>query len=208
MTLKFSLMLATVSAFGLTACVESGADGQPSNAQTGAVAGALIGGVLGGTRRGDDKLAKAATGAIIGGAIGGLIGNQLDKQKAELDAQINDSRVRIVNMGDRLVVTMPEGILFATDSAAVRPDVQSDLYAVSDSLNRYPDSRVEVIGHTDNTGSAAYNMDLSQRRALAVSSVLRSGGVNPARLVAYGRGEDQPVASNLTVEGRAQNRRV
>ena len=125
MTLKFSVMLATVSAFGLTACVESGGD--HSKAQTGAVAGAMIGGLLGGTRKGDDKLAKAATGAIIGGAIGGLIGNQLDKQKAELDQQIGDSRVRIVNMGDRLVVTMPEGILFPTDSATVRPEVQNDL---------------------------------------------------------------------------------
>jgi outer membrane protein OmpA-like peptidoglycan-associated protein len=103
---------------------------------------------------------------------------------------------------------MPEGLLFAVDSASVMPSIQNDLYAVADNLNRYPNSRVEIIGHTDNTGSAAYNQDLSQRRAMAVSAVLRNAGVSGGRLVAYGRGEDVPVASNLTPEGRAQNRRV
>lgn len=208
MTFKTPVILAIVGTFGLTACMEPGPDGKPTNTQSGAVAGALIGGFLGASGKGDDKLAKAATGAMIGGAIGGLIGNQLDKQKAELQRDMGDPRVQIVNLGDRLVVTMPEGILFATDSAAVQPSIQDELYTVADSLNRYPNSRVEVIGHTDTTGSAAYNMDLSQRRALAVSAVLRNAGVSPVRLVAYGRGEDQPVASNLTPEGRAQNRRV
>jgi outer membrane protein OmpA-like peptidoglycan-associated protein len=103
---------------------------------------------------------------------------------------------------------MPQDLLFAVDSAAVRPDLRADLSAVASSLLRYPNSRIEVIGHTDNTGAAAYNQDLSQRRAVSVAGVLREGGVPGARIAAFGRGEDQPIASNLTPEGRAQNRRV
>ena len=103
---------------------------------------------------------------------------------------------------------MPQDVLFATDSATLRPDLTYDLRAVAGSLNRYPDSSVEVIGHTDNSGAAAYNQDLSQRRATSVAQVLRDAGVQGNRLAAYGRGEDQPVASNLTPEGRAANRRV
>jgi outer membrane protein OmpA-like peptidoglycan-associated protein len=103
---------------------------------------------------------------------------------------------------------MPQDILFAVDSASVSGSLQDDLGAVANSLRRYPDSTVEVVGHTDNTGSAAYNQDLSQRRASAVASILASYGVSSGRIRAYGRGEDQPIASNLTVDGRAQNRRV
>jgi len=208
MTIRIPLMLATVGMFGLTACVATNPDGTPSKTQQGAITGALIGGAIGGASKGGDKLGKAAAGAMIGGLIGGAIGSQLDAQARELEADIQNDRVRIVNTGSELIVTLPEGILFATDSAAVMPSLMNDLYAVADNLNRYPNSRVEVIGHTDNTGSAAYNMDLSQRRAMSVATVLRNGGVSAARVVAYGRGEDQPVASNLTPEGRAQNRRV
>ena len=208
MTIRIPLMLATVGMFGLTACVATNPDGTPSKTQQGAITGALIGGAIGGASKGGDKLGKAAAGAMIGGLIGGAIGSQLDAQARELEADIQNDRVRIVNTGSELIVTLPEGILFATDSAAVMPSLMNDLYAVADNLNRYPNSRVEVIGHTDNTGSAAYNMDLSQRRAMSVATVLRNGGVSAARVVAYGRGEDQPVASNLSPEGRAQNRRV
>ncbi len=225
------LLLASTAALGLAACQPTsspydpaygggygagyggagygaGTGGAQNRTQAGAVTGALIGGFIGGTRKGDDKLAKAATGAIVGGLIGGAIGAQLDRQAAELRSDIRNDRVSIVNTGSQLVVTMPEGILFATDSATVMGSLMNDLYAVADNLNRYPNTRIEVIGHTDNTGSASYNMDLSQRRAQAVAAVLRQGGVSGGRIAAYGRGEDQPVASNLTPEGRAQNRRV
>ena len=208
---KKTLILAVAASLGLAACDDpygASAGGDHSNAKSGAIAGALLGGFVGATRKGDDKLAKAATGAIIGGAIGGVIGNQLDKQARELQSEIGGNGTTITNTGSELIVTMPQDILFATDSAAVRPDLKNDLFAVADNLNRYPNTRVEVIGHTDNTGSAAYNQDLSQRRAAAVAQVLRDGGVTPARVVYYGRGEDQPIASNLTPEGRAQNRRV
>ena len=203
MNFRISITLATAGALLLGACTQTG----PSNARTGAIAGGLLGAAIG-AQRDEDRLATAAVGAVIGGALGGAIGESLDRQAAELDQAIQNDRVRIVNAGDRLIVTLPEGILFATDSAAVNPAIQGDLYAVASNLNRYPNSRVQVIGHTDNTGSAAYNQDLSERRASSVAGIIQSGGVAPARLRVIGRGEDQPIASNLTPEGRQQNRRV
>jgi outer membrane protein OmpA-like peptidoglycan-associated protein len=204
MALKKTIILASVSVLALAAC-EPGPAG--TNTQSGAVTGAILGGLFGATRKGDDRLAKAAGGAIIGAAVGGLIGQQLDAQAAELDATLDD-RIRIVNEGNQLRVIMPEGILFATDSATVNAAIQADLGDLADSLNKYPNTRVEVIGHTDSDGAAAYNQDLSQRRAAAVGSILRGYGVSGGRIVTYGRGEDQPVATNLTPEGKQQNRRV
>lgn len=204
MTISKTLMLATASVIALSAC-QTGTTGP--NTQGGAVTGALIGGVLGASRGGDDALVKGAAGALVGGAIGGLIGQRLDAQARELDAQLDD-RIRVVNEGNQLRVVMPEGILFATDSATVNPAITNELYTVADSLNRYPDTRVQVIGHTDNTGAASYNQDLSERRAGAVGAILRSAGVAGGRLITFGRGEDAPIGSNLTPEGRQQNRRV
>jgi outer membrane protein OmpA-like peptidoglycan-associated protein len=212
MYIRSSLLLAVAGAMALAGCEPGGQLGdqfsKPSNTRTGAIAGALLGGAALGSRKGDDKLGKAAVGAVIGGAIGGLIGQSLDAQAADLNRDIVNDRVQIINEGNQLRVVMPEGILFATDSAAVNPSINNDLYAVADNLNRYPDTRVEVVGHTDNTGSAAYNQDLSERRAGAVGAILRSGGVAGGRIRTYGAGEDQPVASNYTPEGKAQNRRV
>ena len=99
-------------------------------------------------------------------------------------------------------------ILFATDSATLRYDQLGDLNAVAASLQRYPDSRIEIVGHTDHDGDAAYNQDLSERRARAVQAALQQAGVPAARLTAIGRGESQPVASNYTAQGKAANRRV
>lgn len=212
MQIKTLLVAGTAAALALSACtpVEQYSADPNQRAKQGALTGAAIGaglGILTGDG-GKDKLDRAVVGGLIGAAGGGIIGNQLDRQAAELQAEISDSRVRIVNEGTQLRVVMPEGILFATDSATVQGSIQNDLYAVADNLNRYPNTRVEVIGHTDNTGAAAYNQDLSDRRAGAVAAILRGAGVSGARIVAYGRGESMPVASNLTPEGKAQNRRV
>lgn len=176
--------------------------------QTGIAAGALVGSVVGATAGGGrDRLARTVVGAGIGAAAGGMIGAQLDRQAAELRRDLGND-VSVVNTGSQLVVTMPQDILFAVDSATLRPDLRRDLQSVSANLQRYPDSTIRVIGHTDNTGSASYNQTLSERRASAVASELLASGVNPRRIVATGMGENQPVASNLTPEGRAQNRRV
>lgn len=212
MNAKTPFLLAIAASLGLTACVQSDPYGaqpqQPNNARNAAIAGAVVGGLLGATSDGDERLTKTAAGAIAGAAIGGVAGSLLDRQARELQSEIGGNGTTVTNTGSNLVVNMPQDVLFATDSATVSSAVTNDLYALSSSLNRYPNTRVEVIGHTDNTGSAAYNQDLSQRRAAAVAQVIRNGGVAPQRVVYYGRGYDQPIASNATPEGRAQNRRV
>jgi outer membrane protein OmpA-like peptidoglycan-associated protein len=207
MTLRKPMILLTLGAMTLAACVGPTTEDN-RRARTGALTGALIGGALGASSNGDDKLLKAAVGAGIGAAIGGAIGTTLDQQAAELRGSIGDSRVSVTNTGSELIVNLPQDILFATDSASLRGDLTQDLQAVARSLLNYPNTTVQVVGHTDNTGSAAYNQDLSQRRAQSVASVLQANGVPGGRIVAFGRGEDQPIASNLSVAGRAQNRRV
>ena len=206
MSLKTPVILAVCGAVTLSACADPNQGGE-SRARQGAIAGALLGGFFGATRPENTAIATVA-GAAIGAAVGGAIGTALDQQAADLRRDIDNPNVRIENTGTSLIVTMPQDILFATDSAAVRGDLQQDLRAVSRNLRDYPNSRIEVIGHTDNTGSAAYNLDLSQRRASAVAAVLINAGVPAIRLVAVGRGEDMPIASNLSVQGRTQNRRV
>lgn len=197
----------------LTACTEGGFS-DPNDPNRQAKQGAAIGagiGALTGILAGDDPEERrrgALIGAAVGGAGGAIIGNQLDKQEADLRAQLGNDNVTIRNTGDRLIVTMPQDILFATDSATLRPDLQRDLRTVGQNLLAYPDTTVQVIGHTDNTGDASYNQNLSKRRAQSVASVLMSEGVPAYRIQSIGRGEDQPIASNLTPEGRAQNRRV
>jgi len=206
---KLTAALAAASLLGLTAC-EAPLPGQGTgNTQQGALIGTGIGAVLGAISGGDreERLQNAVIGGVLGAGLGAAIGNDLDRQEAELRQQLGAS-VGIVNNGNQLIVTMPQDILFAVDSATLSGGLQNDLRAVAASLNRYPNTRVNVIGHTDNTGEAGYNLNLSQRRAQAVGSVLVSAGVTPARINAIGRGEDQPVASNLTPQGRQQNRRV
>ncbi|MGB7262635.1 MAG: OmpA family protein [Albidovulum sp.] len=206
------LLAGTASALLLAACTPVDTYSNDPNQRTreGALTGAGIG-ALAGILTADgsqNKLRRAAAGAAIGGLAGGVIGNNLDKQAAELQAEVSDSRIQIINEGNQLRVVLPDGILFATDSASVQASVQNDLYAVADNVNRYPNTRIEVVGHTDSDGSASYNVDLSQQRANAVAAVLRNAGVSGGRIRAYGVGEDQPVATNYTAAGKAQNRRV
>ena len=210
MMMKTPLFLAMAGALTLTACVDPNAYPDDPNARqrSGAIIGGLTGAVAGAAVSSDsDRLKGAIIGGALGAGTGALIGADLDRQAAELRGSLN-SNISVTNTGEYLIVNMPQDLLFAVDSAAVRPDLRRDLNTVASSLLKYPNSRIEVIGHTDNTGSAAYNQDLSQRRAVSVASVLRESGVPGARIAAYGRGEDQPIASNLTPEGRAKNRRV
>jgi len=195
----------TLSAVVLTGCVTS--DPNANRTRDGAIMGGIIGGFLGAANS-DNSLRGAAIGTAAGALAGGAIGAALDRQAQDLRGSLSNDDIRITNTGDELIVTMPEGILFDIDSAAIRASLQSDLRALARNLQQYPNTTVDVIGHTDNTGSAAYNQDLSARRAQAVAGVLLQEGVAPSRVRSYGRGEDQPVASNLTPEGRQQNRRV
>jgi outer membrane protein OmpA-like peptidoglycan-associated protein len=209
MTQKPYLTLGLVSALALSAC--SGPGPEPANGQSRMANGAIIGGMVGtffGATRKEDQFKNAVVAGAIGAAVGGAIGATLDKQAEELRNSIGNDSVSVTNMGDHLLVNMPQDVLFATGSAALRPDLMADLQAVASNLMTYPNSVIEVTGHTDNVGSAALNQDLSQRRAASVASVLIGNGVPAGRIATLGRGEDAPVASNLTDQGRAQNRRV
>ncbi|MDQ7071190.1 MAG: OmpA family protein [Rhodobacterales bacterium] len=207
---KSALLLAGVSLLTATACTDP-AQIDPNDPNRNAKQGALLGGALGaavGLLTNDNKAQGAFRGALVGGGVGALVGTSLDRQEADLRRNLGNDNVTITNTGDRLIVTLPEDILFATDSAAVRPNLRRDLAAVATNLQSYPDSTIQIVGHTDNTGGAAYNQDLSARRANSVADVLMEAGVAFGRIRTFGRGEDQPIASNLTPEGRSQNRRV
>ena len=208
-TSRLSLVFAATALAGLVAC-EAPLPGQGNeNTQRGAAVGAGLGALVGAATgsNSQERLQNAAIGAVLGGGIGAIGGANLDRQAAELRQQL-PGNVGVVNTGSQLVVTVPQDLLFAVDSATVSANQQANLRTVATSLNRYPDTTVNVIGHTDNTGAASYNQTLSERRANAVASVLIGAGVSPSRVVAAGRGENQPIASNLTTEGRQQNRRV
>jgi outer membrane protein OmpA-like peptidoglycan-associated protein len=209
MTFNTSLILSATALLGLTACVQPQYNAADPNGRTrtGAILGGLTGAAIGATQS-DEELTGAIVGGLIGAAAGGAIGQTLDQQAADLRGSISNSNISVTNQGDYLVVNMPQDVLFATDSAALRPDLARDIQAVGQNLQKYPNSRIEVIGHADNSGTAAYNQDLSQRRASSVAQALAATGVQSGRISALGRGEDQPIASNLTPEGRAQNRRV
>lgn len=209
---KFFLATGLCSAMALAACTDPGTLNLPSdpnqNAKQGAILGGLVGAGVGAIANDSNPLLGAVAGGAIGAAGGGLIGNQLDKQAAELRQQLANDGITIVNAGDRLIVTVPNDITFDTDSATVRPPLRADLVRVGQNLVNYPNSNVQIIGHTDSDGEASYNQGLSERRANAVADILQANGVNYSRIVTIGRGENNPVASNLTPEGKSQNRRV
>lgn len=196
-------IVALAGAVTLAGCTNP--DGTPYNTGTGAATGAVVGGLFG-RAVSDNKAAGTIIGGVIGGAIGGAIGADLDKQEAALRASMDNS-VSIINTGSQLIVSLPESITFATNSAVVKSSLVSDLNTLARSMNSYPNTTIEVVGHTDNTGTSAYNQALSEQRARAVRGVLINT-VNPNRVVAYGVGETRPVASNASTEGRQANRRV
>ena len=208
MKTRILITLPLVATVGLAGCMDSSNLSDPdSKARQGAITGAVLGGIVG-LAQNDGKLGKAAAGAVIGGAIGAGVGGLLDQQAADLRQDLGNDDVQIVNTGSELVVTLPQDILFATDSSVVRAGLQSDLGALARNLQDYPSTTVQVIGHTDNVGDAAYNQDLSTRRASAVSTILTANGVESYRVHPYGRDEEAHDTTNLTPEGRAQNRRV
>ena len=200
------------AAVALSACTPTttqSVTGEPgSRQQQGILSGALLGGILGAAINDDDRGRGALLGAAGGAIVGGGVGAYLDRQAADLQAAISSDDVIITNTGEELRVVMPEGILFEIDSANVRASLQGDLRALAQNVLVYDQTTIDVIGHTDDTGSDAYNLDLSTRRASAVAGILLEEGVAPSRVRSFGRGEFEPVASNATVEGRARNRRV
>jgi outer membrane protein OmpA-like peptidoglycan-associated protein len=180
-----------------SSAVKGGAIGTGAGAAVGAGVGKLAG----------NTAVGAIIGAVVGGATGALIGNKMDKQRKELE-KIEGAKVETANNGEAIKVTFESGILFTKNSSTLNDVSKSSLLKFAESLKANPDTNVEIIGHTDITGNDAINIPLSQQRAAAVQSYLVAQGVGFNRLMSYGKGSSEPIASNETAAGQAQNRRV
>ena len=170
----------------------------------GAGSGAVVGGVIG---RANGSTAKGAIiGAAVGGTAGAVIGHQMDQQAKEIKQNIPGAVVERV--GEGLQVTFESGLLFDYDSDVLRDAARRNLATLAASLEKYPNTDLMIVGHTDATGPDAYNMTLSERRAAAAANYLASQGVTRTRLRSTGRGETEPLAPNDSEADRQKNRRV
>lgn len=215
MTRKLPMAAALLGAAALTACSTTDPyTGMPvrNNTGTGVLAGAAGGALLGyltNTNKGEQGRKNALIGAGIGALAGGAVGNYMDRQQADLRRSLESSGVMIRRNGDQIVLVMPSDVTFAVDKSDVQPQFTRVLDDVARTLNAYPQTTIDVVGHADSSGGADYNQGLSERRASAVADYLtRQGRVLPDRIFVAGMGSRQPIADNATAAGRAQNRRV
>jgi outer membrane protein OmpA-like peptidoglycan-associated protein len=194
--------LLVVGSVGMSACASMNKkqEGAVIGAATGAAVGGVIGNQTGSTAKG------AIIGAVVGGAAGAIIGHQMDQQAKELSQNIKGATVERV--GEGIQVTFASGLLFAFDSDQILPAAGTNLTELASSLQKYPDSQLLIVGHTDNVGDDAYNQRLSERRSSSAATYLAAQGVARTRLAASGKGESEPVSTNDTDAGRQQNRRV
>jgi outer membrane protein OmpA-like peptidoglycan-associated protein len=199
-SVRFIPALALLMAASACASLNKKEQGAIIGAGTGAVVGGVVGNATGSTARG------AIIGAAVGGAAGAVIGHQMDQQAKEIKQNVPGAVVQRV--GEGLEVTFDSGLLFDYDSDVLRPAAKENLASLASSLDKYPDTNILVVGHTDSVGTDAYNMGLSERRAAAAVNYLVSQGVDRTRIHSAGRGETEPVTTNSTAEGRQQNRRV
>lgn len=199
-----NLLIGAVATATLAGC---GPNSEMTRTQQGAIIGALGGAVVG-KNTGDEDSDRAWKGAIIGGLAGAAVGNYMDQQEAALRQQLQGTGVQVQRQDNNIILTMPDAITFDYDRSDVKPQFHGVLNNLAGTLNQFPQTRIQVAGHTDSNGSDAYNLQLSQRRADSVRNYLASAGVAPQRMQAVGFGETRPVADNSTDYGRAQNRRV
>lgn len=211
--MKSKIIIASLAVLALSACTTNPYTGQSQISNTaggaliGAGGGALAGALIGSATGADPRIA-ALIGAGVGGIAGGAIGSYMDQQEAELRAQLQGTGVSVTRIGDQIILNMPSNITFAVDKATVQPQFNETLVSVGLVLKKFNQTIVDVYGYTDSSGDDNYNLDLSQRRAVAVATVLSSQGIDQRRFYIDGRGEEDPIASNATESGRAQNRRV
>lgn len=194
------LTLLLVASLSGCASMSKKEKGAVIGAAAGAAAGGVIGNQTGSTARG------AIIGAVVGGTAGAIIGHQMDQQAKELQQNIPGATV--ARVGEGIAVTFESGLLYDFDSDVVRSSAAQNLGNLAASLNKYPNTDLLIVGHTDAVGTGDYNQGLSQRRATAAANYLASQGVGAARLRALGRGETEPLATNDTEAGRQLNRRV
>ena len=208
-TRNFALLIA-MSALPLTACVTDPETGKKSISKAaiggvgGLVGGYLLGDLIGGKRDRTEKILGAGIGAVAGAGVG----YYMDQQEKKLRERTAGTGVNVIRDGDNLILDLPSDVTFPVNSATVDPMFQSTLVKVAGTLKEYEKTYVDILGHTDSTGSDAYNQTLSVNRAQSVANVLSGNGVQQARLATKGYGESTPKASNTTLEGRAANRRV
>ncbi len=183
---------------------------ETSKATKGALIGAAAGAVVGLVSGDDavDRRQRALIGAGIGALAGGSIGYYMDRQEAELRAELEGTGVSVTRIGDNITLNMPGNITFATDSADLNAQFFDVLGSVTKVLKEFDQTVVEVAGHTDSTGTEAYNQQLSERRAQSVATYFTSRNIMAQRLITIGMGELRPVADNGTEQGRQLNRRV
>jgi outer membrane protein OmpA-like peptidoglycan-associated protein len=194
------LTLAALMPLALSCAMNKAEKGAIIGAGAGGAAGAVIGKATGSTVRG------AIIGAVVGGATGAIIGHQMDKQAEELAYDLPGAVVQ--RIGEGITVTFPEGLLFGFDSDQINSVAGDNLRRFAASLQKYSNTRTLIVGHTDSDGSADYNMDLSNRRALSAANFITGEGVDRARISTAGRGEAEPIATNGSDAGRQLNRRV
>lgn len=213
--MKRTSRLSLVVVVALSATLVAGCEGlntlatgpDAEKTRRGAGYGAAAGAAIGLLTKGN-KFENALIGAAIGGLAGGAIGNYQDRQERQLREQLAGTGVEVVRQSENIVLDMPGGVTFRTDSSELSPEAKSLLDKVSSTLVEYNQTMIEVAGHTDSTGRPEYNQSLSERRAQSVATHLSSRGVPQPRMIIVGGGQNHPVASNDTPEGRAQNRRV
>jgi len=206
---KTPLIIAVAAAVALAGCAATedfATNPEKQKTRQGAAIGAAGGAVVGLLIDGGWK--GALIGAGVGALAGGAVGNYQDKQEAKLRQQMAGTGVEVVRKGDNITLDMPGNVTFAFDSAQLNPQFNPVLDKVAQTLVEYNQTVIQVAGHTDSTGSHAYNMKLSEQRANSVRTYLAGRGVPAQRMHAVGAGPDHPVADNATPEGRAQNRRV
>lgn len=210
---RFRLITPLVAAMLVAGCASTdpyGGETQRTKTLTGAGIGAAVGaaaGALSGSGS-TSRRDRALIGAAVGAAAGGGIGAYMDRQEEQLRESMRGTGIEVDRQGDDIVLNMPSSVTFGFDSSELTSQARSALNDVSSVLQEYPETVVNIAGHTDSTGSADYNKRLSERRAEAVGNHLAQSGVQRQRLSMSGYGLTQPVASNDTEDGRSQNRRV
>ena len=174
----------------------------------GAVGGAVIGGILGNNiGKGGNGALGAVLGGVIGGVAGGVIGHKMDKQAREIETALPGAQVERVGEGIKLVLG-ENSVRFDTNKSTLTSSAKANLDKLVPVFNQYPDTNIQIYGYTDSTGTAEYNLKLSDQRAASVKSYLTGKGIRNSRFTTTGLGIADPVATNDTPEGRTQNRRV
>lgn len=201
-TFRHLILLATAVAIIAAGC--SSMNRTKKGAVIGAAGGGAIGGIIGRTM--GNTAMGAIVGAAVGGTVGAVIGRKMDKQAEEMKEVLGDAEVKRV--GEGIVIEFKDKVLFGYDRSDLTPSAQGSLTKLTNILQKYPDTNIQVIGHTDNRGSDEYNQGLSERRAASSAAYLRSQGVAGSRVTTKGMGESDPKSSNDSEVARAENRRV